>query len=231
MSVTTSEIAAVAFDAVGTLIEPFPSVARAYADAAERQGVVLDPAEVKTRFGRWFRVDEVDETKGPMATDEAIERARWRRIVGNVLPEVADPERAFQELWDHFGRATAWRVFDDVVPALEILRTAGVPFVTASNFDARLRSVLAGLPGLSDLAESAVISSLVGYRKPHSRFYACTAEALGVDPARVLFIGDDPVNDLEGPRRAGMSAARLDRGGGSAESDLLRLLRSHLGDR
>ena len=109
-------IGAIVFDAVGTLIHPSPSVADVYTAAALRQGVVLDRDEVKARFGRHFRDDEADERRGPLATDEPTERRRWRRIVADVLPELPDPDEAFGELWDHFGRPTAWRPFPDVGP-------------------------------------------------------------------------------------------------------------------
>ena len=110
-------IEGIVLDAVGTLIDPEPSVARAYAAAALRQGLVVDVAEVKRRFGRHFRNDEVDEQLGPMATDEAIEHRRWRRIVANVLPDLPDLDRGFEELWDHFGRPEAWRASPTSAPA------------------------------------------------------------------------------------------------------------------
>src|SRR4051794_26865131 len=94
----------VAFDAVGTLIEPQPSVAEVYAESARRQGILLDRAVVKARFHQFFRSDEVDEARGPLVADEPGESRRWRRIVANVLPEVPDQARAFDELWTHFGR-------------------------------------------------------------------------------------------------------------------------------
>ena len=37
--------------------------------------------------------------------------------------------------------------------------------------------------------------------------------SLGLPPGRVLFIGDDPENDVLGPARAGLRAVRLDRSG------------------
>jgi len=148
----------IVFDAVGTLIEPEPEVADVYLAAACRQGVALDRAEVRTRFHRYFRNDEVDESRGPLVTDESLERRRWRRIVGSVLAEVPDPERAFAELWDHFARPTAWRCFPDVGPAVDALVAARLPVRIASNFDARLRGVVAGL------AELAPVSGLLVLR-------------------------------------------------------------------
>ena len=212
-----NEIAGVAFDAVGTLIEPFPSVADVYLAAAARQSVRLDRAEVFARFGRHFRDDEVDEVRGAMATDEAMEFRRWRRIVAAVLPEVSDPGRAFEELWAHFARADSWRCFPDVAPVIRSLKAKGVRVCIASNFDARLRGVIAGLPEVAGLADSLVISSEVGCRKPHPDFYRAVRETLGVEPSRTLFVGDDAENDARGPIRAGMRALLVGRRG-SVES-------------
>ena len=171
------------FDAVGTLIEPDPSVADVYVASAARQGVTLARAEVRERFRRHFRNDEVDEAKGPMVTDEALEYRRWRRIVGSVLPEVADPGRAFEELWHHFARPDAWRCFPDVGPAVRALTGAGLPLRIASNFDRRLRAVVAGLPEIAALSDSLVISSEVSYRKPHPAFYRAVCASLGLPPS------------------------------------------------
>ena len=206
-------IEGIVLDAVGTLIDPSPSVANAYATAALRQGLEVDEAEVKRRFRLHFRNDEVDEQLGPMATDEAIEHRRWRRIVANVLPDLPDLDRGFDELWTHFGRPEAWRCFPDVAPGLAVLRDAGLPVRIASNFDGRLRDVAAGLPDLAGFAGTLIISSEVGYRKPHQAFYHAACASLGLPPDRVLCVGDDPENDVLGAERAGLRGLLLDRDG------------------
>ncbi len=111
---TWNGIRGIVFDAVGTLIKPVPSVAEAYAAAARRQGVVLDLEEVRARFQVHFQSDKVHAEQGVLSTDEATERRRWRMIVTGVLPEVAEPDRAFDELWDHFSRPDSWRCYPDV---------------------------------------------------------------------------------------------------------------------
>ncbi len=231
-----NEIEGLILDAVGTLIEPSPPVPIVYAEAARRQGLDLDAAEVKRRFERSFRVDESDERRGPLATDEATEHRRWRRIVAEVLPDLPDPERAFAELWDHFGSASAWRTFGDVGPAIVALREAGLGLVIASNFDGRLRAVVRGLPELAAQEPVLVISSEVGLRKPHPDFYRAACARLGLPPARVLCVGDDPENDVLGPGRAGLRAILLDRKGRRPEgiacvSGLDVLVREVLGAR
>ena len=69
-----------------------------------------------------------------------------------------------------------------------------------------------GLPELKDRAESLVISSEVGFRKPHPSFFQAACAQLGLPPDKVLCVGDDPENDVRGAIRAGLSALLLDRG-------------------
>jgi putative hydrolase of the HAD superfamily len=208
-------IRGVVFDAVGTLIDPDPPVVEVYRAAALRQGIELDGRVIRDRFRRWFGDDEAEPHRDPLATDEGVEARRWRRIVGGCLPELPDPERAFEELWGHFGRPTAWRAYPDAGPALLALAKAGIGVRVASNFDGRLRPVLRGLGPLSGLAETVVISSEVGRRKPHPDFYRASCESLGLEGRAVLYVGDEVENDVRGPREAGLSAVLIDRRGGA----------------
>jgi putative hydrolase of the HAD superfamily len=205
-------IEGIVFDAVGTLIKPDPSVAAAYTAAARRQGVELSLEEVRARFQVHFQSDEVHGEQGVLSTDEATERRRWRQIVAGVLPELADPDRAFDELWDHFSSPASWRCFPDVAPTLKALKQMGVSLCVGSNFDGRLRGVVQGLPELVPWLDSLVISSEVGYRKPHPQFFQAACDHLGLPPARVLCVGDDVRNDVLGAIRAGLCGLLLDRG-------------------
>ncbi|MGE3821414.1 MAG: HAD family hydrolase [Isosphaeraceae bacterium] len=201
----------VVLDAVGTLIEPFPSVSEAYVTSANRQGIALDRDVVRERFHRAFRKDESSEGLGAWTTDEATEVRRWRRIVAEVLPELPDPDRGFADLWEHFGRPSSWRCFPDVPEFLRRANASRLILRIASNFDGRLRTVIRGLPEVSALADRLWISSEVGRRKPHPEFYQSVIHGLGTSPEAGLWVGDDPENDVLGPRRAGFRSVLLNR--------------------
>jgi putative hydrolase of the HAD superfamily len=205
-------IRGIVFDAVGTLIKPVPSVAEAYVAAASRQGVTLAPKEVRARFQVHFQSAEVHGEQGLLSTDETTECRRWRRIVAGVLPEVPETDRAFDELWDHFGRPESWRCYPDVLPVLNAFAAMGTLVCVGSNFDGRLRRVVQGLPGLGSWVDSLIISSEVGYRKPHPLFYRAVCAHLGLSGERVLCVGDDLENDVRGAIRAGLCGLLLDRG-------------------
>jgi putative hydrolase of the HAD superfamily len=228
-------IAGIVLDAVGTLIKPVPSVADAYKEAARRQGIELGRDEVRARFNHHFPSDEVRGDRGRHSTDEATEIERWRRIVALVLPELPNPQRAFDELWEHFGEPASWRCFPDVEPALRAFQEAGIAVCVGSNFDGRLRRVVYGLPEVRELADCLVISSEVGFRKPHPAFYEAACRHLELAPQRVLFVGDDREHDVHGAMRAGLSALLLDRGGERPHdlphvSDLTALVESRLAE-
>jgi putative hydrolase of the HAD superfamily len=49
-----------------------------------------------------------------------------------------------------------------------------------------------------------VISSEIGWRKPSPTFYEHLVEVVGLPAQSILLVGDDPINDLEAPKMAGM---------------------------
>lgn len=204
----------VALDAVGTVIHPEPGVAQAYHAAAQRHGSQLTAAEISQRFRQVYA--EFEEFPPERSeTSESHELAKWREIVTRVITDLPDPEACFQDLFHWFAQPDAWRVFPDVIPALDRLTSAGLQIALASNFDHRLHSVCAGLPGLASIAVR-VVSSEVGWRKPSAGFYQALVAQTGVEPAEIVMIGDSWLNDVEGARQAGLQALWLDRRGPSA---------------
>jgi putative hydrolase of the HAD superfamily len=202
-------VRAVFFDAVGTLIHPAPSAADAYHLIGGRFGSRLELGEVRARFAAAFRAEELFDAQRQHRTDEERERQRWRRIVVAVLDDVRDPPSCFRDLYDHFARPEAWRCEPGAGELLAALRSAGYVVGVASNFDHRLRDVVAGLPELLPL-DRVAISSEIGWKKPAGGFFAALAAMTGRSPAEILLVGDDLDNDFHGARAAGLHALLLD---------------------
>ena len=204
------------FDAVGTLIRPNPSVAAAYHSIAMRHGSQMTLEEIGQRFRLAFRQTETQTFPGgPDAaclwqSNDAIEIARWRWIVEQVIPDLPSVQDCFEEMWDHFARPSSWACFDDVRPTLRDLCDAGYRLAIASNFDSRLHSVCDGHPDL-DLIEHRFVSSETGFRKPAPEFYAKVISRCGCDANQILMIGDDPEHDVSAPRTSGMNSVLIDR--------------------
>lgn len=205
-------VRAVAFDAVGTLITPDPPVQAAYQAVGERYGSRLNIDIVRSRFRNAFRAEEDRDRAAGWRTDSAREIERWQRIVAAVLDDVTDPEACFRELWDHFSQPAAWRCLPDAEPVLTELSRRGLAVGLASNFDSRLRTVVAGLPELAAIGP-IVVSAEVGWRKPAAEFFTTVVRAFGCAAGEVLLVGDDIENDYTGATAAGLRAVLLDRAG------------------
>ena len=202
----------IVFDAVGTLIYATPSVAAAYHSIGHQYGSQLSLEEVRLRFRRSFYSSEADDCdrEAGLVTNESIEIKRWKRVVEEVFDDVSNLDACFEELFRHFGQPSAWACFDDVEPTVSALLSADKKIAIASNFDQRLNSVCDGLSPL-DLIENRVVSSLIGYRKPSPLFFSTMLEQLMTTADRVLFVGDDPTNDIHGPNAVGIDAIQIDR--------------------
>lgn len=59
--------------------------------------------------------------------------------------------------------------------------------------------------GLSQYFPTVILSSILGHRKPGPEIYHEAARQAGVDPGRCVYVGDNPVRDVEGCREAGFA--------------------------
>ncbi len=120
----------------------------------------------------------------------------------------ADNELAQQltvSYFDHRDRDPA--IFPDVVPCLEALR---------SRYRLGLLSNGSRLPdkmGLGSYFESVVFAQDHRVVKPDKGIFEVAERELGVDPTACVLVGDSPLNDVVGAKRAGWFAVWLDRDG------------------
>ena len=205
-------LAAVTLDAAGTLFEPAEPVGVTYARAAARHGIIVTPDEVARGFAAALAGAPPLAFPGAGPADlPARERAWWYAVVRAALGVRAPAdalEGCFDELFAHYARPDAWRVFADVVPALTALR--GLRLAVVSNFDGRLPALLAGL-GLAPFLDAVVYSSSVAAAKPEPAIFHAALRKLDVPAAEALHVGDGVIADTQGARAAGMRAVLLDR--------------------
>ena len=58
--------------------------------------------------------------------------------------------------------------------------------------------------GLTPFFDVLLVSGELGFRKPHPLVFRRLIEHLGVEKNQILYVGDDPVPDITGARRAGL---------------------------
>ncbi len=205
-----SPIQVVAFDAVGTLIYPWPSVAEIYADIARRYGSKLTQVEIRNRFPAAMVAFDNDSAANNFKTSEVRERELWQAVVTAVLTDVNSIDECFGELFDRFASADAWRMFDDVSETLNLVAARGLRVVIASNLDSRLHPVCDAFEQLRSI-KTRCVSAEVGFRKPSRDYYDRLVAMCGCDAQNVLMVGDTPTNDFLGAIDAGLQAVLIDR--------------------
>ena len=125
--------------------------------------------------------------------------ARHARVCG-YGEEVA--HRAFEVF---FAARNELDLFADVRPALERLRTRYL-LATFSNGNADLARI-----GLAEFFALSLNARQIGVGKPHPRGFERIAEELRVAPREIVYVGDDPVLDVEASRAAGLRSAWVNR--------------------
>jgi HAD superfamily hydrolase (TIGR01549 family) len=90
-----------------------------------------------------------------------------------------------------------------------------------SNFDdARTGHEILADTGVSERFEVVVISAEVRLRKPHPGIFRHLLDRLGLGPRAVLFVGDNPREDVGGARAAGIPVAWLAQDRGAFPADV-----------
>jgi putative hydrolase of the HAD superfamily len=105
----------------------------------------------------------------------------------------------------------SWRLFDDTLPALHMLRHEGWRHVILSNHVPELPAIVEYLR-LGSLVDAIVNSAETGYEKPHLEAFAIARRVAG-DPEILWMVGDNPVADVAGAEAAGIPAVLVRRDG------------------
>jgi FMN hydrolase / 5-amino-6-(5-phospho-D-ribitylamino)uracil phosphatase len=112
-------------------------------------------------------------------------------------------ERAFRVF---FAARNELQPYADVQPALERLR-ARYALASLSNGNADLELI-----GLAPLFSVSLNARQIGAAKPHPRCFQQLARDLRLHPRSILYVGDDPLLDVQAARAAGLRTAWMNRG-------------------
>jgi beta-phosphoglucomutase len=205
-------------------------------DALRYDAVIFDVGGTFIGFHDWMPFGEFLSGAGLPATDDdarrfhrqvlstiSAERDRagglgahgeelyswWRGVFARVWPGRPDLADEMAR-WLFAGRFD--RLFSDVLPALEALRSLGMPIGVISNFGMHLDDVLRRF-GLLGYFEFVIVSAAVGVAKPDRRIFDLAVSQAGKPRHRLLYVGDHIGDDVEGAQGAGLDAVLIDRGG------------------
>ena len=93
--------------------------------------------------------------------------------------------------------------YDFAEPTLRELMAMGIKVGLITNGTEELQYKKLGMLGLTDCFDEIIVSGETPYEKPDKKIFLMMAEKMGLNPDEMLYIGDHPLNDIDGSRKAG----------------------------
>ena len=207
-------VKAVFFDVGNTLLYPYPSVSAVCTEVLDEAGYdhVAEDIDailpiVDEYYEDRYREDDTFWTSEQQTSDI------WTGMYAMLLRKLGiddDAEDLAKRVYDEFGKASRWRAYDDVKPAMWRLKEHGLKLGVISNWDKRLESLLNGM-GVGEMFDTVISSAAVGLHKPDPRIFELATHHVKVKPADCIHVGDHHYADILGARSAGMEALLIDR--------------------
>lgn len=117
-------------------------------------------------------------------------------------------EAPVEALWEvYFNARNRVDLYEDSLPALRRI-AAQWPVASLTNGNADLQRI-----GIRQHFAHHVCARDTGAAKPAAQIFLAAAARLGVPPAAILHVGDDPLMDMVGARDAGLRTAWINRAG------------------
>ena len=204
--------AAVFFDAGETLVHPHPSFPDLFARILVREGHEVSPEAIRDRIHVVSdRFREAARTNELWTTSPEKSRRFWHEVYAIFLRDIGIvDDRLADTCYREFTDLANYSLFDDVLPALELLGEADLTLGVISNFEEWLERLLEQL-GVSSYFAVRVISGVEGLEKPDPRIFQLAMERAGVEPGRSVYVGDNPEFDVDPALAVGMFPVLIDR--------------------
>lgn len=93
--------------------------------------------------------------------------------------------------------------FPFTIPTLEKIKSMNIKCGLITNGKTEIQTAKIKMLGLYDYMDEIVIGGEVGKNKPHPLPFEVLADKIGISPSEMLYIGDNPFNDVDASGKAG----------------------------
>lgn len=125
-----------------------------------------------------------------------------------------DNHPPMQELFDSFNYDFGKHVvmLDGAIDVLNEIKSRGYILGCITNGVSSLQNIKLDTTGIRDLFDVVVVSGDIGIYKPDRRIFDYAIRLAGVKNEESLYVGDHPINDIQGALGAGMQVVRMNYG-------------------
>jgi putative hydrolase of the HAD superfamily len=177
----------------------------------------VDPGEAWRVYAGALHPDDADRAAEAARRLHEADLARWTGArdehraftLAHVLADAAAHHdtaalEAYREFW-----VPATHTDPEAAPMLTALRERGLRtgILSSTPWPAAWHEEWLRRDGVLHLFDACVWSSDLPWTKPHPRAFRAALDAVGVrDPARCVYVGDRPYDDVSGAKAVGMRA-------------------------
>ncbi len=207
---------AVTFDCAETLLGVDWRPAPLAVGCLDALGLAHDPVTAEAAYDAILRSRYPEFRELNRTRDEKTVDCFWRNLTEDWLEQIGLSQELAPAVGAEadrriFGPETqVFELFDDVRPCLDRLRRDGYRLAVVSNWDISLHRSLREF-GLYDYFDVVVASMEEGVEKPDPALFEVALGRMKVSADETLHVGDNPLDDLIGAKRAGMRCLLIDR--------------------
>ncbi|MFF0447132.1 HAD family hydrolase [Streptomyces sp. NPDC004609] len=185
------------------------------------EGLVGGYDSADQALGRWKEITAVHWARFSAGEVdwEGQRRDRVRMFTGQALSD-DEADAWFDRYIVHFE--SAWTLFPDTVPVLDVLADE-YRHAVLSNSSLVVQERKLTVLGVRDRFEAVVCAAELGFSKPDAQAFHTACEAIGLPPEEVAYVGDEPDIDARGAVEAGLTGIWLDRTGIGGRPELIRI--------
>jgi len=99
------------------------------------------------------------------------------------------------------------------IAAVKILHQEGFKLGLISNGKSPFQERNFNSLGISGFFDTVIVSAAVGLRKPDRAIFELAVQELGIRLPEAIFVGDNPIADIQGSKQAGMHSVYIPRYG------------------
>ena len=207
-------IKAVFFDFYNTLATHHPPREELYVNICRDLGIEVEARALFTSLAAADIFYRNENSRSPIDKKTPDEKINFYIEYATMILKGAGVEisrdTALQILAKLREQKWEFRVHDDTLPTLEVLKNRGLILGLISNVVEDMESTYTEL-GLQPYLNFKVTSAEVGCDKPNPEIFQAALQKAQVKPEEVIYTGDQYDIDIVGARGVGMKALLIDR--------------------
>lgn len=194
-----------------------PSVESIYASVTREMGIDISRSKIETVLTQiWEAHAPMNNMRDDFRASDQYDREKWKKFLRHLkknldVLEDVQFERWFENIYQRFGSANTFKLYDETVEVLEKLKEEGYQLGIVSNWDSRLLDICRE-KGLTDYMEFVLPSAIAGFRKPSRKIFDQALSDIEASPEEVVHIGDRFEDDCVGALKVGVNPIYLERG-------------------